>query len=157
MMNKSTEKYANTASENAKVTEVEKAVQKAKIDMVTQSVQQIPSPVLTCSNGDCDQTPHPEFLNEFANFRSLTNQTSDGMYPDMVDMVNEMYLGNNTSEARGFQGKQIKDVFAELTQGIGKQDLKCVRAPVLESPLFPQGEQQDISPYDEMTGYHTVI
>lgn len=158
MWNSSPEKYADVAPANQ---ESDKQVAKTKIELVTQPSYALGTllgkqPEQSCAYGDCDQTPHPEFLNEFANFRSMTNQSSDNMYPGMVDMVTEMYLGDNTTAARNYDGKQIKDVFADLTKGIEHEDLKCIRIPTLESPLF-SSDDSGIVGYDDMQAYHTVI
>ena len=168
---KTTEKYTDTTpvsgqNENNNIDEVtepsiEKELAKTRVEMVTQPSQklstQLMNPISQCDFPSCDQSPHPNFLNEFANFRSMTNQSSGGMYPDMVDMVTEMYLSDNTEVARRYHGKQIKDVFAELTNGIGRQDLKCVRMPTMEAPLFPSGEPGQVHPYDEEQSYHTIL
>ena len=63
-------------------------------------------------------------MDDYAMFRDHTNQDSNNLQEDPVDLINRLYREGNTSNARRYQGKKIKDVFHELTGGF-KNDDRC--------------------------------
>lgn len=84
---------------------------------------------------------NPEFLNEWANFRSNANQNSNNIVPDTVDLIHQMYVDDNMMPSRKYKGKTISEVFDKMTN---KSDfMRCVRLPEMEDqPMV------GVNPYD---------
>lgn len=84
---------------------------------------------------------NPEFLNEWANFRSNSYQNSNNMQMDTVDLIQQMYVDDNQMPSRKYKGKTVAEVFDKLTN---KDDfMRCVRVPD-----FNNENNFGINPYD---------
>ena len=75
-----------------------------------------------------------EFNKDFFKFRDYTFGNSS-MTLDSVDKIANMYLDGNLGEARGYQGKKIRDIFDDLVQGPQLYERKCARIPQFDNTM----------------------
>lgn len=69
-----------------------------------------------------------ELLNQYADFRRVTNESSHNIGEDPVDKINRLYRTQDNRDSKFFPGMKIKDVFNMMTSSNINQD-RCFVIP----------------------------
>ena len=141
------------APEQARIVEpmesIPQEIGKMQMDIMFNGLPQPGQPAPQCPDRVCDQGPDENYLNEFARFRSMVNQSSEQLGDDVVDKVNKLYLSENTENVRGHSGVQIKDLFNGLTITPTQRKFKCIG--------LPESDDNQMAGFDpEEDGFQTV-
>lgn len=106
-------------------------VKSNEYDMINYAPQQPLYAPSKCPDHVKPQTAK-QFHQDFFGFRDLTEQNSSMRY-DAVDRINDLYLSGNTSPARGYPCKKIKDIYDGITGLPSQYSRQCVRVPKFDN------------------------